>query len=142
MAALSTPPRHVVLVGPRGAGKSRVGSLVARRLHRALVDADVGLGRCTSVDVDHSDLRSGDRAWFEQVIDHGGPSVIAAPSSLCDELLRLERDDTVVFVVNPSQSVELTAESIVDAVRRLSTDRRYAEHLHPPRVTRRIQPNG
>lgn len=38
-----TPARHVVLVGPMGAGKSRVGALLADRLGLPFVDADDAL---------------------------------------------------------------------------------------------------
>ena len=37
------PTRHLVLVGPMGAGKSRVGALLARRIGRPFVDADAVL---------------------------------------------------------------------------------------------------
>ena len=38
-------PRNLVLVGPRGAGKTTVGRLVARRLGRPFVDTDDEIGR-------------------------------------------------------------------------------------------------
>lgn len=68
-------PRHVVLVGMMGAGKSTVGRRLASRLGRPFVDADDELVRRSGRTV---------RDWFEQ---EGEAAFRAAEGELLDDLL-------------------------------------------------------
>lgn len=70
-----TAPRHVVLVGMMGAGKSTVGRRLASRLGRPFIDADDELVRRSGRSV---------REWFEQ---DGEVAFRTAEGELLDDLL-------------------------------------------------------
>ncbi len=59
----SARPRSLVLVGPRGAGKTTVGRLVARRLGRPFVDTDEEIGRVAGRPAGRVLAEAGDAAF-------------------------------------------------------------------------------
>ena len=82
-----TPPRHskILLIGPRGCGKSTVGRGVARRLKLAFIDLDERvLGRLGAVSVRDAWERLGEAAWrqaeemaLREVLTREGALVVA-----------------------------------------------------------------
>jgi len=73
-AAPFTPRGHVVLVGHRGAGKSRLLLPVAERLRRPAVDLDASLGRAL-FERSQREFRAAERRAFTAVT---GEAVVAA----------------------------------------------------------------
>jgi len=43
--------RNIILIGPMGSGKSTIGKIIARRLHREFQDSDHFIERRTGVDI-------------------------------------------------------------------------------------------
>lgn len=84
--------RHVVLVGPMGAGKSAVGAELARRLAAPFVDGDAALeaaaGR-NAADVARAEgvaaLHRREAATLHAALAGNEPTVIAAAASVVDD---------------------------------------------------------
>ncbi|NND73644.1 MAG: AAA domain-containing protein [Ilumatobacter sp.] len=73
---------HVVLVGVPGCGKSRTGSILARRMGRPFLDANSASG----VPSGHvlrqnrtAEIDEAERGWLERVLGTSGPLVVSAP---------------------------------------------------------------
>jgi shikimate kinase len=146
------PARHVVLVGMMGAGKTTVGSRLARRLDRHFVDSDVEVERRASRSVREifaEDGEAGFRALESEVLAEAlgaeEPTVIAAAGgSVLDPLNRhrMRQCGTVVFLdAEPTHLVgrvggedhrPLLGDDPAGALHRIDADRRalYLEVAH------------
>jgi shikimate kinase len=102
------PPRHVVLVGMMGSGKTTVGSRLARRLDRPFVDSDVEVERRAARSVRQvfaEDGEAGFRALESEVLAEAlgseEPSVIAAAGGSVLDVLnrhRMRQGGLVLFL--------------------------------------------
>ena len=98
-------PRHLVLVGLMGSGKSAVGRALAERLGRPYVDNDDLLERRTGRSARDLAARSGlyalhaeEAAAFGAALDRREPSVLGAPASVVENRAvrdRLQEHDVV-----------------------------------------------
>ncbi|MGD2173435.1 MAG: shikimate kinase, partial [Gammaproteobacteria bacterium] len=43
--------RNIILIGPMGSGKSTIGNIIAKRLHREFQDSDQYIEKRTGVDI-------------------------------------------------------------------------------------------
>ncbi len=107
LAAALVPPRTIVLVGVRGAGKTTVGAAVARRFGRPFVDLDADVERITGRSAGAWIREAGWDAFREQealaleralarpgivlatgggVVEHAGSRHLLAGSGLCVHL--------------------------------------------------------
>ena len=84
-------PRHLVLVGLMGSGKTTVGLLVAGRLGRPYVDNDEELGRRVGLTAREFTAREGIEALhraeadaFTAMLDRPEPSVLGAAASVIE----------------------------------------------------------
>ena len=113
--APTSSPRHVVLVGMMGAGKSTVGRLVAERLGRPLVDSDALIetrtGR-TVREIFEADgepaFRALEAAALVEALAAGTPSVIAAAGGVvisADNRAALAAADAVVVWLRADPAV-------------------------------------
>jgi shikimate kinase len=90
------PVRHVVLIGPMGAGKTTIGRLVAKALKRRFVDNDVALEQRTGRTAaqiaasDGVDALHGQEAaeMLAALADPTGRVIAAAASVILDESVR------------------------------------------------------
>lgn len=79
-------PRHIVLVGAPGAGKSTIGALLAQRLDRLFVDTDVVVERLSGQDLPELFITEGEpgvRRFERQALADGlggAPAVVALGS--------------------------------------------------------------
>ncbi|HEY2331262.1 MAG TPA: shikimate kinase [Acidimicrobiales bacterium] len=105
---LATAPRHLVLVGMMGAGKTTVGSRLARLLDRPFVDSDVEVERRSARSVRQIFADDGEAAFralesevLAEALGSEEPSVIAAAGgTVLDELnrRRMRQCGVVVFL--------------------------------------------
>jgi shikimate kinase len=84
-------PRHIVLIGPMGSGKTTVGRIVAERSDRPLVDSDEQIeastgmtGRSIAARFGVDRLHRAEAEALRQALARPGPSVIAAAASVGD----------------------------------------------------------
>lgn len=100
--------RHIVLTGPMGSGKTTVGSILAQRLERPLVDSDAQIearhgstGRELAQRHGVSWLHEAEAEALRQAVAENQPSVIAAAASIGDleDVGALLSDDEVVVVL-------------------------------------------
>lgn len=114
-------PRHLVLVGMMGAGKSTVGRIVAERLGRELLDSDAVIETATGRTVREIWAADGEEAFrtletraLREALAADAPSVIAAAGGvvLREENRRMlaEADARVVWLM-------ATPDVLVDRVR-------------------------
>ncbi len=114
----ATSPRHLVLVGLMGAGKSTVGRLVATRLARPFIDLDaeiVARAGATVAELFRSRGEEGFRDIEAQmlaaVLDRSEPHVVAAGGGA------LSRPESLARVVRQSDMVWLRVRPEVAAAR-------------------------
>lgn len=108
-------PRHVVLVGMMGAGKTTVGSRLARRLDRPFVDSDVQVERRAARTVRQIFETEGEAAFraieseaLAEALASEEPAVIAAAGgTVLDPVNRQRMKDcgTVVFLEAPPEAL-------------------------------------
>lgn len=112
--SVSTPPRHLVIVGPMGVGKSTLGRALARALRRPFVDGDRALeshlGRTGRKIADEDGVHVLHGLEARVLLDalHGErPAVIAAAGSVVErpDVRRALADATVVWVDGPPRLV-------------------------------------
>ena len=108
-------PRHIVLVGMMGAGKTTVGSRLARRLDRPFVDSDVQVERRSSRTVRQIFETEGEAAFraleseaLAEALASEEPSVIAAAGGTVLDPVnrqRMKQGGTVVFLEAPPDAL-------------------------------------
>jgi shikimate kinase len=88
----STPPRHIVLLGLMGSGKTTVGRLLARRLGRPFVDSDAQLAATDGRTARRIEAEEGPAALDREEADallaalrSPTPSVIAAAAGVVED---------------------------------------------------------
>lgn len=108
-------PTHLVLIGPMGSGKTTVGSILARRMGRPLVDSDEQIeaaygrtGRSIAVSDGVDRLHDLEEEALRNALRRADPSVIAAAASVGDVLDIgdvLQRDDVAVVLLEGDAEV-------------------------------------
>lgn len=108
-------PRHIVLVGMMGAGKTTVGSRLARRLDRPFVDSDIQVERRSSRTVRQIFETEGEAAFraleseaLAEALASEEPSVIAAAGGTVLDPVnrqRMKEGGTVVFLQAPPEAL-------------------------------------
>ena len=137
-----TSERHIVLVGPMGAGKTVIGAELARQLDRPFLDSDRELEvieGATAAQVAESsgvgDLHRLELDLLHRMTSHGEPAVIAAAASVVDT-------EAGVAVLRRHHAVWLDADATTLARRSAGSDHRRpildaeAKRLHADRVRR------
>ena len=105
---MSVPERHIVLIGMMGAGKTTVGSRLARALDRPFVDSDVQVEQRTARSVREIFETDGEAAYralesevLAEALGSEDPSVIAAAGGTIldpNNRRRMKECGTVVFL--------------------------------------------
>lgn len=116
----SRPPRHVVLIGLMGSGKSAIGSRVAELLGRPFVDVDQVIMERTGLTVRQLWERGGEAAFRpleRDVVVHNlseeGPDVLASPAgAVLDPLVKEAMRVAQPFTVWLRASVETLVERV------------------------------
>ena len=108
-------PRHIVLIGPMGSGKTTVGRIVAERTGRPLVDSDgqieasTGMtGRSIAARFGVDRLHRAEAEALHEALERPSPSVIAAAASVGDiedVSPLLGGDDTLVVLLEGDADV-------------------------------------
>lgn len=119
-SAPSRPPRHVVLIGLMGSGKSAIGSRVAELLGRPFVDVDQVIMERTGLTVRQLWERGGEAAFRpleRDVVVHNlsedGPDVLASPAgAVLDPLVKEAMRVAQPFTVWLRASVETLVERV------------------------------
>lgn len=131
-----TGPRHVVLIGPMGCGKSTVGRLLATSLGRDLIDNDVALHTATGMTAREIAARDGvvalhrvEASTFEAMLRHDVPAVITAAASVVDTVTTHTVAGQIVVYLRCSQEAR--------AGRTTQGDHRPGVTLDPSTVARR-----
>jgi len=104
---MTTPLRHIVILGPMGVGKTTVGTLVADQLGWPFVDSDRVIealhgktGRRIAADAGVARLHRIEAEVFGEALRFDPPSVIAPAASVADHAILLDRlGDREVVVV-------------------------------------------
>ena len=98
VASTTERPRHVVVTGPMGSGKTTIGSLVADRLRSPFVDSDAVLESEHGLTGHDLANRSGvdalhrlEATIVSNALDGSEPTVIAAAASTADDPSLVER---------------------------------------------------
>lgn len=112
---MTPPPTHLVLIGPMGSGKTTVGTILARRLERPLVDSDDQIeaeygrtGRSIARREGVERLHELEEEALREALDRTSPSVIAAAASIGDVVdvdRLLDRDDVQVVLLEGDAEV-------------------------------------
>ena len=133
-------PRHIVLIGEMGAGKTTVGSRLAEILERPFLDSDELLQErtgLTGADLAESlgveALHDLELEVFLQATSNTEPSVICPAASVLDSVAGREalRPNVVIWLDAP---LETALERIGRGEHRRDVDRREAEALRQRRI--------
>lgn len=116
----SRPPRHVVLIGLMGSGKSAIGARVAELLGRPFVDVDQVIMERTGLTVRQLWERGGEAAFRpleRDIVVHDlsedGPDVLASPAgAVLDPLVKDAMRVAQPFTVWLRASVETLVERV------------------------------
>jgi shikimate kinase len=143
--------RNIILIGPMGSGKSTIGNIIAKRLHREFQDSDHFIEKRTGVRDRESSALSELLSTNNRVIATGGGSIMRSENqqllkqkgyivfldtSVNQQLYRLRRDKKrpLLQTENPRQRLEsLSAErrpiylDLADLA--VKTDKRMARRL-------------
>lgn len=101
------PTRHIVLIGPMGAGKSTIGRRLARDLERPFIDSDQVIRERTGVEIGHIFDVEGEAGFRQREKDviagilEGEPCVLATGGGAildADTRQRLREHGTVVYL--------------------------------------------
>jgi shikimate kinase len=114
--------RNIILIGPMGSGKSTIGNIIARRLHREFQDSDQLIEKRTGVDIARIFDIEGEQGFRDResnaliellsqdnrVIATGGGSIIFLDTSVNQQMSRLARDKKrpLLQTENPRKRLE------------------------------------
>lgn len=110
-------PRHIVLIGPMGVGKTALGSYLATSLQSVFLDSDVSLtqaenvtGRALVASEGVAKLHAREHDFLREALRWPDNAVIAAAASCADEgaLLRSIHRDGHLLVYLDAEEDELT----------------------------------
>ena len=138
---MSGKPRNLVLVGMSGVGKSRVGRLVAERLHWRFVDTDLEIERSTGRSVQEifaaegeARFRALEREVIARVAGRSGAVIATGGGAILDPANR-----EALFGGNLVVCLEASAEQIAARVARTRERRPLLEGDDPLGAIRALQ---
>jgi shikimate kinase len=126
---VSSPDRHIAIVGPMGSGKTALGTLLAEELGRMFLDSDQQILErtgCTGRDLAETygvpHLHELEREVFFEAIAHTEPVVVAAAASVIEDAKVRDALSRVLCISLEAEPAILAERAAVGGGRRLVTE--------------------